>query len=151
MQLKMLKMKTGREEKTMDINEVKKTLANYEELEKRAQAVLEAGSIHFGDVDSVRLEGDFVVVCYWATCRGETYHDEERLPVKMLADGTDVYAEWDKVRTEREQRQKKAEAAAKRAAKRAEKAEAKKKVKAYLTEIQHLKEQYPEMFKTIGC
>jgi hypothetical protein len=69
----------------------------------------------------------------------------------MLADGTDVYAEWDNVREEREQRQKKAEAAAKRAAKRAEKAEAKKKVKAYLDEINRLKEQYPEMFKTIGC
>lgn len=132
----------------MNVDEVKKTLASYDELEKRARDVLDAGGIHFGGVDSVGLDGDSIVVYYWAVCHGETYHDEERLPVKMLADGTDVYAEWDKVREEREQRQKKAEAAAKRAAKRAEKAEAKKKVKAYLAEIQHLKEQYPEMFKT---
>lgn len=130
----------------MNVDEVKKTLANYEELEKRARDVLEAGGIHFGGVDSIGLDGDSVVVYYWDVCRGETYHEEERLPVKMLADGTDVYAEWDKVREERERRQKKAEAAAKRAAKRAEKAEVKKKVKAYLDEINRLKEQYPEMF-----
>ena len=132
----------------MDINEVKKTLINYDELEKRANAVLNAGGIHFGGVDSIRLDGDYIIVYYWDVCHGETYHDEERLPVKMLADGTDVYAEWAKVREEREQHQKKAEAAAKRAAKRAEKAEAKKKVKACLAEIDRLKEKYPEMFKT---
>ena len=133
----------------MDINEVKKTLINYDELEKRANAVLNAGGIHFGGVDSIRLDDDdSVVVYYWDVCHGETYHDEERLPVKMLADGTDVYAEWVKVREKREENQKKAEAAAKRAAKRAEKAEAKKKVKAYIAEIEQLKEKYPEMFKT---
>lgn len=132
----------------MNVDEVKKTLANYDELEKRANAVLDAGGIHFGGVDSVGLDGDSVVVYYWDVCRGETYHDEERLPVKMLADGTDVCTEWVKVREKREENQKKAEAAAKRAAKRAEKAEAKKKVKACLAEIEHLKEKYPEMFKT---
>lgn len=132
----------------MDIDEVKKTLANYEELEKRANAALDAGGIHFAGVDSIGLDGDSVVVYYWDVCRGETYHDNEMLPAKMLADGADVYAEWDKVREERERRQKKAEAAAKRAAKRAEKAEAEKKVKACLAEIERLKERYPEMFKT---
>lgn len=133
----------------MNVDEIKKTLINYEELEKLANAALNAGDIHFGGVDSVRLDDDdSVIVYYWDVCRGETYHDEERLPVKMLADGTDVCAEWVKVREKREENQKKAEAAAKRAAKRAEKAEAKKKVKACIAEIEHLKEKYPEMFKT---
>ena len=129
----------------MDIDEVKKTLSDYAELEKRANAALDAGGIHFGGVDSVGLDGDCVNVYYWAVDHGETYHDEERLPAKMLADGADVYAEWDKVREERGLRQKKAEAAAKRAAKRAEKAEARKKVKACLAELKRLKAEYPDI------
>lgn len=129
----------------MNVDDVKKTLSNYDELEKRARDVLEAGGIHFGGVDSIGLDGDYVNIYYWATCHGELYHEEERLPVKMLADGIDIYVEWSKVSEEREKNQKRAEASAKRAVKRAERAEAKKKVKTCLAELKRLKKQYPDI------
>ena len=134
----------------MDVNEVKKTLENYNELEIRARDVLQAGDIRFGGIDSIVLAGDDLIeINYWVTCHGETFHEEECVPAKMLADGADLNVEWEKLRELREKRRKLQEANAKRAAKRKEKAEAKAKIKEYLAEINRLKEKYPGMFNVV--
>lgn len=121
----------------MDLDEIKKTLNGYEELEKTAEKVLIAGDIGFDDVTAVSLEGDEIGINYDVRCRGETFHEYEHVPIEFFADGTDLKAEWAALKAKREKRQKRLEAAARRADARAEK-------RRELAELKRLKVKYPD-------
>lgn len=121
----------------MNTSEVRKILNGYAELEKKAERVLIAGEMGFDDVMSVSLEGDEIGINYDVRCRGETFREYEHVPIEFFADGTDLKAKWAVLKSKREKRQKRLEAAARRADARAEK-------KRELAELKRLKAKYPD-------
>lgn len=122
----------------MDSKDVKAVLDAYVELEKRAEKVLIAGDIRFGEICSVVLDDDEVSINYCVNCRGENFYEYENVPVEMLADGIDLKAEWQKIKEARKKKQKRAQAAARRAEARALKQKE-------LAELKRLKAKYPDV------
>lgn len=121
----------------MDIDEIKTILNGYEDLKKKAEAVLIAGEKRFEDVTSVSLEDDEIGIFYDVGCRGETFHEYEHVPIEFFVDGTELKVEWAALKDSREKKWKRIDAAARRA-------EARNLKRKELAELRRLKKKYPD-------
>jgi hypothetical protein len=122
----------------MNVADAKATLKAYNELKVKAEEILSEGDVHWHGVNYVKLDtdGKTVEIAYWATARGEMYDEEEHVPIKMFADGTDLAAEWQKLHEQRLKEEARAEREAKRAM-------AREKKRQELAELKRLKAKYP--------
>lgn len=134
-------MKAKKENIAMNVAEVKAALEAWGKLEAKAQEILDAGSCCCDSVVGVSLDssGKLAEISYWTTCRGESYVEEEIVPVSWFgySDFKDLVKLWEE---KRESDRLEAEKAAKREEKRL-KAQQKRQE---LAELKRLKAKYPD-------
>lgn len=134
-------MKAKKEKIAMNVAEVKAALEAWGKLESKAQEILDAGSCRCDSVTGVSLDssGKLAEISYWTTCRGESYVEEEVVPVSWFgySDFKDLVKLWEE---KRESDRLEAEKAAKREEKRL-KAHQKRQE---LAELKRLKAKYTD-------
>ena len=134
-------MKAKKEKIAMNVAEVKAALEAWGKLEAKAQEILDAGSCRCDSVTGVSLDssGKLAEIAYWTTCRGESYIEEDIVPVSWFgcSDFKDLEKMW-------EEKRESDRLEAEKAAKREERWIKAQQKKAELTELKRLKAKYPE-------
>lgn len=122
-------------------DDVRTAIEAYRKVEDKAQEILDAGSRGCDDVAGLHLskDGKHVEIAYWTTCRGESYIEEDSVPVEWFG-----YREWEVLEKLWEEKREADRIEAEKAAKREEKWMKAQQKKAELAELKRLKAKYPE-------
>ena len=136
-------------EDTLGILEVKEAIDAWEKLKSKAKEILAAEGNTIDDgIVGIELDcsGKLIDISYWTRCKGESYVEDDLVPVEWFSAGREELRElWQK---KRESDMRAMERAARAAEHRQKQQKAKqkelKKKKCELATLKRLKAKYPE-------
>ena len=132
----------------MTADEVKNALKVYENLEKKAEEILDAeGNIVNDGLSGLEMDSrdKMVDIAYWTRCRGESFVDAKRVPIEWFsASYEELKNLWQKKREADRRAMVMAERLAEKRRENLKKTAAERKRKKELAELKRLKEKYPD-------
>lgn len=142
-----MKMKKTEEEMRLDASEVKQSLEAWEKLKSKAEEILAAEGNTIDDgIVGIELDcsGKLVDISYWTRCKGESYVEDDLVPVEWFSASREELKElWQKKRESDMRAMERAARAAERRQKQLKAKQKELKKKRELATLKRLKAKYP--------
>ena len=144
-----MKMKKTEEDMQLDASEVKQSLEAWEKLKSKAEEILAAEGNTIDDgIVGIELDcsGKLVDISYWTRCKGESYVEDDLVPVEWFSASSEELRElWQKKRESDMRAMERAARAAERRQKQLKAKQKELKKKRELATLKRLKAKYPDM------